>query len=238
MSLLSRYVEKWTSLKLKCLLSQICETLVCGKGTGGAGKQTGAPIPAFDAMDSMTLEDLVGMKMVDAMADVEKVAERSSKEFQIEVALDKMFAAWEDVPLVVEMYRNTGTCILKGVDEYMALLDEHITMTQAMALSAFKGPFDERIDLWNNSLQIVSEVIDEWITLQRNWLYLQPIFDSADINKQLPQEGKRFATVDKYWRSTMAMAIKECFASNSATTHDYWKDSAKATSSWMLYKKV
>ena len=53
-----------------------------------------------------------------------------------------------------------------------------------------------RIDTWNATLQTVSEVIDEWIQLQRNWLYLQPIFDSADINKQLPLEGKRFATVE------------------------------------------
>jgi dynein heavy chain len=171
-------------------------------------EKTGAVIPEFDKMDAMSLQNLVDMQLVEKMADVEKVAERSSKEFQIEVALNKMQEAWESVELFVELYRETGTCILKGVDDYMALLDEHVTMTQAMALSAFKGPFDERIDMWNSSLQIVSEVIDEWITLQRNWLYLQPIFDSADINKQLPQEGKRFSTVDKYWRSTMALAIK------------------------------
>ena len=36
--------------------------------------------------------------------------------------------------------------------------------------------------------------------------YLQPIFDSPDINKQLPVEGKRFATVDKHWRQTLGSA--------------------------------
>ena len=40
-----------------------------------------------------------------------------------------------------------------------------------------------------------------------NWLYLQPIFDSPDINKQLPTEGKRFATVDKNWRNTLSSAM-------------------------------
>ena len=58
------------------------------------------------------------------------------------------------------------------------------------------GPFEARITQWNATLQSVSELIDEWTQLQRNWLYLQPIFDSADINKQLPLEGKRFATVE------------------------------------------
>jgi dynein heavy chain len=55
-------------------------------------------------------------------------------------------------------------------------------------------------------LNTISEVLDEWIKVQRNWLYLQPIFDSEDINKQLPVEGKRFATVDKTWRQTMSAA--------------------------------
>jgi dynein heavy chain len=49
-------------------------------------------------------------------------------------------------------------------------------------------------------------VLEEWIAVQRSWLYLQPIFDSPDINKQLPMEGKRFATVDKNWRQTLQAA--------------------------------
>lgn len=49
---------------------------------------------------------------------------------------------------------RTGTSILKGVDDYMSLLDEHITMTQAMTFSTFKGPFEERIENWNSTLQV------------------------------------------------------------------------------------
>eukprot|EP01033_Poteriospumella_lacustris_P000280 gene286-182_t len=161
---------------------------------------------------TLTLQKLVDYGLGKNMTEVEKIAEKAGKEFSIETALDKMTKAWETVQLIIESYRDTGTCILKGVDEYMSLLDEHITMTQAMAFSAFKGPFEQRIDNWNSTLQTVSEVVDEWVQLQRNWLYLQPIFDSADINKQLPQEGKRFTTVDKYWRSTMQSAQKGVLA--------------------------
>jgi dynein heavy chain, axonemal len=170
------------------------------------GEKLNVKIPAKKS--EMTLQSLCDMGMLETLADVQKISEKAGKEFSIEKALDKMQSAWETVPLVIEPYRDTGTCILKGIDEYMALLDEHITMTQAMAFSAFKGPFEERIDKWNHTLQVVSEVVDEWTQLQRNWLYLQPIFDSPDINKQLPQEGKRFTTVDKYWKQTMTSAAK------------------------------
>ncbi|CAM9628939.1 unnamed protein product, partial [Sphacelaria rigidula] len=52
----------------------------------------------------------------------------------------------------------------------------------------------------------VSEVLEAWLAVQRNWLYLQPIFESPDINKQLPTEGKKFAIVDKNWRHTISSA--------------------------------
>jgi dynein heavy chain len=78
----------------------------------------------------LTLQGLVDLGLLKAMGDVEKVAEKAGKEFGIEAALDKMTKAWESVMLIIEAYRDTGTAILKGVDEYMSLLDEHITMTQ------------------------------------------------------------------------------------------------------------
>lgn len=56
------------------------------------------------------------------------------------------------------------------------------------------------------SLAQVSEILDQWIQLQRQWMYLEPIFGSEDIMQQLPLEGKRFATVDRMWRKTTEAA--------------------------------
>lgn len=69
-----------------------------------------------------------------------------------------------------------------------------------------QGPFEGRIEEWNRKLSTVSEVLEAWLAVQRNWLYLQPIFESPDINKQLPTEGKKFSIVDKNWRMTISSA--------------------------------
>lgn len=37
----------------------------------------------------------------------------------------------------------------------------------------------------------MSDVLEEWAKCQGQWMYLQPIFDSADIAKQLPAETKK-----------------------------------------------
>ena len=49
----------------------------------------------------------------------------------------------------------------------------------------------------------VSDVLEQWIALQRAWMYLEPIFSSGDVQEQLPAEAKRFAAVDRGWRKTM-----------------------------------
>ena len=41
---------------------------------------------------------------------------------------------------------------------------------------------------------------------QGNWMYLQPIFDSGDISKQLPAESKKFRTVDNVWKANINLA--------------------------------
>lgn len=156
--------------------------------------------------ESFTLTTIFQLNLLERIDDIVKVAEAAGKEYQVEQALTTMKAAWEKIDLQILAYRETGTSVIKGVDEIQVVLDEHITMTQAMMFSSFKGPFEEEISDWNATLQMVSEVLEEWLAVQRNWLYLQPIFESPDINKQLPTEGKRFASVDKNWRQTLASA--------------------------------
>lgn len=157
-------------------------------------------------IENFTTSQILSLGLKDQLDFIQKVGESAAKEYQIEKALDKMENEWANMTLQIHPYKETGTGVIKGVDDINVILDEQITMTQTIMFSAFKGPFEARIDEWNRKLCMTSDLLEVWVTVQRNWLYLQPIFESADINRQLPTEGKKFSTVDKNWRQTLAAA--------------------------------
>lgn len=142
---------------------------------------------------------------IDAIA---KVGEFAGKEFGIEQALDKMEEEWKPMDLGIMPYKNTGTYIVAGVDEIIQQLDDHIVMTQAMSFSPYKKPFEDRIAIWEKKLLTSSDVIEEWLKVQQSWLYLEPIFSSDDIARQLPNENKRYQTMYTMWRKAMKGAHK------------------------------
>ena len=153
--------------------------------------------------NSLTLTELLQMNLLEKIDTITKVCDVAGKEYSIETALDKMDSEWQSVQLEFIAYKTTGTYIMKPSEEITRMLDDHIVMTQSMAFSPYKKPFAERIALWENTLKTMQEVLDAWMTCQRSWLYLEPIFASDDIVTQLPVESKRFQTMDRTWRKIM-----------------------------------
>lgn len=45
--------------------------------------------------------------------------------------------------------------------------------------------------------------MDEWLTCQGKWLYLEPIFSAEEIMKQIPREGSAFRNMDASWRQVV-----------------------------------
>ncbi|XP_016065513.1 PREDICTED: dynein heavy chain 1, axonemal [Miniopterus natalensis] len=157
---------------------------------------------------NLTFARCLEMNLQDHIESISKVAEVAGKEYAIEQALDKMEKEWSSILFNILPYKETETYILKSPDEASQLLDDHIVMTQSMSFSPYKKPFEQRISSWENKLKLTQEVLEEWLNCQRSWLYLEPIFSSEDINRQLPVESKRYQTMERIWRKIMKNAYE------------------------------
>ena len=52
-------------------------------------------------------------------------------------------------------------------------------------------------------LILIQDTLENWIKLQRTWLYLEPIFSGEDFQDNMKEEKKKFEKVDKNWRTFM-----------------------------------
>merc|ERR1719191_275103 len=142
------------------------------------------------------------------MNELQEISESAGKEYALEKSLESMLSEWQPIKFELKKWKDTGTFIVHGttVEEMQGLMDDHIIKTQTMKGSPYAKPFEARILEWEGWLINTQQCMDIWMRVQSVWLYLEPIFSSEDIMKQMPTEGKLFQRVDQNWRGVMSGA--------------------------------
>nr|XP_020824639.1 dynein heavy chain 12, axonemal isoform X5 [Phascolarctos cinereus] len=186
-------------------------TILCNPGLRARHWKEMSEIVGYDLTpdSGTTLRKVLKLNLDPYLEKFEVISAGASKEFSLEKAMHTMINTWDDIAFHISPYRDTGVSILSAVDEIQTILDDQIVKTQTMRGSPFIKPFEEEIKAWEDRLIRIQETIDEWLKVQAQWLYLEPIFCSEDIMQQMPEEGRQFQMVDRHWRDVMKYCAKD-----------------------------
>ena len=161
----------------------------------------------------LTLESMVNMDIMQYLDKIDEVTMVANKEFALQKKLKAMNEEWAEIEFVCSPYtrdtKEPRTSVVGGTDDIIALLDDQIVGAQGMLGSSFIAPIYPECKAFERKLIYIQAVVDEWLALQRGWMYLEPIFSSPDILRQMPTEGRRFQSVDALWRGTMAKTLED-----------------------------
>ena len=154
------------------------------------------------------LADMIELGLLLHIAKLEEISSAAVKEHALQQSLQRMKEDWADIKFQFVLYRETGVHILTAIDDIHQLLDDHILKAQTMRSSPFIKAFEEEMQAWENKLLQMQDIIDQWLMCQATWMYLEPIFSSEDIMRQMPTEAKHFRRMDKIWRKIMVYAVQ------------------------------
>ncbi|TMW55097.1 hypothetical protein Poli38472_013859 [Pythium oligandrum] len=186
------------------LMNLVCSPGIRQRHWEEIEKITGVEVAVHEGTN---MNQLIALGLHRFTAQIEETCVSASKEYSLEKALDKMETEWVGVKFGTKEYRTTGTSILCATDEIQQIIDDQIVKTQSMRGSRYNKAYLERILKWEKMLITVQDIMDNWIKVQATWLYLEPIFSSDDIMRQMPTEGALFRKVDANWRRNMQETI-------------------------------
>ena len=74
--------------------------------------------------------------------------------------------------------KNEVKYIISGVEEVYNALDEHSQLIASALSSRHVADIRNIVEEWDNTLNSINNIIEEWLLVQKQWIYLENIFTS------------------------------------------------------------
>ncbi|XP_072296528.1 dynein axonemal heavy chain 8-like [Eucyclogobius newberryi] len=158
--------------------------------------------------DKFALKDIMEAPLLKYKDDIEDICISAVKEKDIEAKLTQVKETWVGQTLSLIPFKDRGEMILKGAEasEILMTLEDSLMVLGSLLSNRYCAYYKAEIQDWVSKLSISAEVIEQWVTVQNLWIYLEAVFVGGDIAKDLPQEAERFQKISKTWTGLMDRA--------------------------------
>lgn len=164
----------------------------------------------FDiTQDDFTLEALIALDVNNYREEIVAISVAAEKEYGLKMDIEKLDNDWKRISFPVEIEERMDSFILKDLEEIYTALDESLALINSVLGSRYVKPMRELAETWKKNIMTLSDMVDQWIACQKNWMYLENIFKAADIRKAMPDETKRFDKVNTFFRQLMVNTNKQ-----------------------------
>jgi dynein heavy chain len=154
------------------------------------------------------LDDLIKLQLYKYADEVNELVDGAQKEAKIEAKLNIIQEVWQTQNFTFKEYKEIP--VLGSMEEIVEFVETHSMELMGMMSSKDVEEFKDRVMGWQKTLKTVDQVIQIWVKVQRNWQRLEPIFlESEDIRAQLPDDSRRFESIDAQFKTLMAEAREE-----------------------------
>ena len=142
--------------------------------------------------------------------EIQGISAKATAEASLRAQLAQIDQIWKNTKFTYKVYKEgkDTSYILEEVDDIYTTLDEAMATINMILGSRYVKPMRTEAETWKKQQMLLSKILDNWIFLQKQWMYLENIFTAGDIRKQLLAEASKFDYVDKNFKQLMQKVHK------------------------------